>query len=173
MSSELCRLHRRSRPSGSSSRNSAYRVLALAEKPVDDTEADDDELETGLVFLGLQAMIDPPRAEVEEAIADCRRAGIRVVMATGDNLATARAIAEKIGFATERATTGSELDELSDEELAEATEQVDVFAGVKPRHFGLDPKSAEIMQRPPRSPEEPVSTITSPCRSSPSARSWP
>jgi Ca2+-transporting ATPase len=79
-------------------------------------------------------MIDPPRPEVPDAVADCRRAGIRVVMATGDNLETAKAIGAEIGFDPEGAMTGSEVADLSDEELEAVVREVEVFARVTPEH---------------------------------------
>ncbi|WP_136715511.1 cation-translocating P-type ATPase [Halorientalis salina] len=112
----------------------ALRVLGFARKTVPDAEAPDAEIESGMVFLGLQGMIDPPRREVEDAVADCRRAGIDVVMATGDNLATARAIGEQIGFDPDGAMTGGEFAALSEHERAEAVEDVEVFARAEPEH---------------------------------------
>jgi len=112
----------------------AFRVLACCFKDLDDAEADEEEMESGMTFLGLQGMIDPPRAEVPESIADCRRAGIRVVMMTGDNLATAKAIGREIGFDPDGAMTGPDLEDLSDEQLQEAAESTDIFARVSPRH---------------------------------------
>jgi P-type Ca2+ transporter type 2C len=113
---------------------SAFRVLGFAEKDIDDAGLDDDRLESGMVFLGLQAMIDPPRREVPGAISDCRQAGIRVIMVTGDNMATAKAIGEQIGFTPAGAMTGTDVDRLSDEEIREAVERVEIFARVSPRH---------------------------------------
>jgi Ca2+-transporting ATPase len=110
----------------------ALRVLGFASKSPVDPDANPDEIETGLTFLGLQGMIDPPREEVPGAVADCRRAGIRVVMATGDNVETAKAIGERIGFDPSGATTGSELAELSDEALRDRVESVEIFARVSP-----------------------------------------
>ncbi|WP_433634534.1 cation-translocating P-type ATPase [Halomicrococcus sp. NG-SE-24] len=112
----------------------ALRVLGFACRTVEDADADADAIENDLVFLGLQGMLDPPRSEVREAVADCRQAGIRVVMVTGDNLATATAIGEEIGFDPEGAMTGAEVAELSDPELAEAVRSVEVFARVEPEH---------------------------------------
>lgn len=112
----------------------ALRVLGFARKKVEDSGADPEELESSMVFLGLQGMIDPPREEVKEAVEDCRTAGIRVVMATGDNIETARAIGEQIGFNPEGAMTGNEVEEMSGEQLQERVKDVEVFARVSPEH---------------------------------------
>ena len=112
----------------------ALRVLGFARRVGVDPDADEETLEQGLVFLGLQGMLDPPRGEVADAVADCRSAGIRVVMVTGDNLATATAIGEQVGFDPEGAMTGPEVEALSDEELADVVEEVEVFARVAPDH---------------------------------------
>jgi len=112
----------------------ALRVLGFASKPVEDPSADAEQIEDGMVFLGLQGMLDPPRAEVEEAISDCRSAGIRTVLATGDNLTTAGAVGEQIGLDSEGALTGSDVSDQSDEELGRTIEDVDVFARVTPDH---------------------------------------
>ncbi|MDX1566223.1 MAG: cation-transporting P-type ATPase [Longimicrobiales bacterium] len=119
----------------------AYRVLGFARKEVDGASGapeggsgGEEEIETGMVFLGLQAMIDPPRSEVEEAVADCRSAGIRVVMVTGDNLETAKAVGEQVGFDPEGARTGSEVEQMGDEELSRVVEEVEIFARVAPDH---------------------------------------
>jgi Ca2+-transporting ATPase len=112
----------------------ALRVLGFARKRGVDPDASEADLETGLTFLGLQGMIDPARSEVPDAVADCRDAGIRVVMVTGDNLATAKAIGEEIGFDPEGALTGREVAAMSDAELQDAVEDVEVFARVAPEH---------------------------------------
>ena len=115
----------------------AYRVLGFARRDTDSTEvseAADDGIESGLTFLGLQAMIDPTRPEVPGAIDDCRGAGIRVVMVTGDNIETARAIASELGLHTEGARRGAEIDQLSDEDLQTLAAETDVFARVSPGH---------------------------------------
>jgi Ca2+-transporting ATPase len=112
----------------------ALRVLGFARKEVDDVEADEDEIESGMVFLGLQGMMDPARSEVKGAVDDCRNAGIGVVMATGDNIETAKAIGKNLGFDPEGAMTGQELDELSEEELEEKVTEVEIFARVSPEH---------------------------------------
>jgi len=110
-----------------------YRVLALAERalPADAT------LEEGrlprLTLLGLVGLVDPPRAEAVAAVAECRAAGIRVKMITGDHPGTARAIAAQLGLAeTRRVLTGRALDSLDDEALRAAAAEVDVFARTSP-----------------------------------------
>ena len=115
----------------------AYRVLGFACRFVEMAEAQeetDESLESGLNFLGLQALIDPVRPEVPAAIDDCRGAGIRVLMATGDNVETACAIAGELGLRTEGALTGSTLDAMSDSELDRSLAATDVFARVSPVH---------------------------------------
>ncbi|WP_038068934.1 cation-translocating P-type ATPase [Thermus scotoductus] len=97
-----------------------FRVLALAHG--------EGEKEEELSFLGFVLLLDPPRPEVPEAVAQVLKAGVRVVMVTGDHPATALAIARKVGIPAEVVATGEEIRELSDEELLE----VDVFARVKP-----------------------------------------
>jgi Ca2+-transporting ATPase len=89
-----------------------------------------------LVFAGLEGMMDPPRPEVIEAIAGCKRAGIRVVMITGDHAVTAVAIARKLGIGGEAALvlTGREIEAMGDEELHERVREVSVFARVSPQH---------------------------------------
>jgi Ca2+-transporting ATPase len=115
------------------------RVLALARKQRGATAAElgHDDVADGLTFLGLQAMIDPPRPEAIESVRMCRQAGIRVKMITGDHAITAMAIAEQIGLggdgeARRDALTGRELTELSDEALIGTVEQTPVFARVAP-----------------------------------------
>lgn len=90
----------------------------------------------GLTFVGLQAMIDPPRPEAIEAIKGCKRAGIRVVMITGDHAITAKAIGEMLGIGDERSEvlTGRDLERMSDEELFEKVKTVSIFARVSPEH---------------------------------------
>jgi magnesium-transporting ATPase (P-type) len=116
------------------------RVLAFAmsrHRDVADPDELADEEPVGLVFLGLQGMLDPPRAGVAEAIEGCRRAGQRVVMITGDHAATAAAVARDLGLAAEgedRVVTGHELDRLSDARLCEVIGDVSVFARTSPTH---------------------------------------
>ena len=112
----------------------ALRVLGFAHKKVDDLDAEDDEIESEMVFLGLQGMMDPAREEVNDAVEDCRTAGIGVIMATGDNIETAKAIGEELGFNPDGALTGNEIDELTEEELEEKVMDVEIFARVSPSH---------------------------------------
>ncbi len=116
----------------------ALRVLAVAKrdwasKPADNTP---EFLEQELVFLGLTGMIDPVRPEVKAAIEECRCAGIRAVMITGDHKDTAVAIAKELGIITDasQAITGAELDDISDEDLPEAVKKYGVYARVQPEH---------------------------------------
>jgi len=107
----------------------AYRLLDTLPEPL---SAD---LENGLVFVGLLAMIDPPRAEVREAIQLTRTAGIRTVMITGDHPLTAAEIARQLGISdNDRVVTGPQLDALSDEGLKAAVNDTRVFARVSPEH---------------------------------------
>lgn len=113
----------------------ALRVLGFAFKSEENyAELEEEELEEGLVFLGLQGMIDPPREEVKEAVEDCRQAGIEVVMVTGDNPTTAKAVGKEIGFYSERAVEGSQIENMSERELQRTLEEVDIFARVSPSH---------------------------------------
>jgi len=118
---------------------SALRVLAMAYRviPAQFEFIDTDQVESELVFVGLAGMIDPPRDEVKGAIEQCRRAGIRVVMITGDHKLTAIAIAKEIGLVEGNnfmVLTGAELDKMSDEELTKVVDKVPIFARVSPEH---------------------------------------
>ncbi|MBM2842903.1 MAG: Calcium-transporting ATPase 1, partial [Anaerolineales bacterium] len=95
-----------------------------------------EQVETGLTFVGLIGMIDPPRAAVPEALGRAQRAGIRTLMITGDYPSTARAIAEAIGLLRPGHTvrSGAELDTLDDAALADEVRRVDVYARVSPEH---------------------------------------
>lgn len=109
----------------------ALRVLAVAMKK----NAAPDDAERGLSFLGLVGMIDPPRPESKEAVERCERAGIRVVMITGDHPSTARAVAGELGILkTGRLATGTELDAMSPGDFARAAAEVEVYARVSPEH---------------------------------------
>ncbi|MCK5294865.1 MAG: HAD-IC family P-type ATPase, partial [Arcobacteraceae bacterium] len=83
---------------------------------------------------GLAGMADPPREEAKEAVRSCKQAGIRVVMITGDNKVTAESIAHQLDLPPGRAVTGTELREMSDEELSEQVDEISVFARIEPLH---------------------------------------
>ncbi|AUT01692.1 carbonate dehydratase [Nostoc sp. CENA543] len=117
--------------------NLGLRVLALAKKSVSATQdtLDHADIEQDLVFLGLQGMIDPPRAEAIKAVEACQSAGIQVKMITGDHAVTARAIAQRMGFNKNGevlAFTGSQLAQMEQSELVTAIEDGSVFARVAP-----------------------------------------
>jgi Ca2+-transporting ATPase len=113
-----------------------YRVLGLATRQKEDQPQDAQELEQNLIFVGLVAMIDPPRAEVADAIAKCHQAGIQVTMVTGDYGLTAEAIAQQIGLVDGKArvVTGEEMGHLSDAQLCQILQQKSglIFARVQP-----------------------------------------
>ncbi|MBL9050930.1 MAG: cation-transporting P-type ATPase [Tabrizicola sp.] len=111
------------------------RVLALAERPEAGEHIDTAMLDHSLTFLGLVGLIDPPRPEAIAAVAECRAAGIRVKMITGDHAGTAAAIAAQIGLANaHRVLTGADLDKLDDAQLALEVTDVDIFARTSPEH---------------------------------------
>ena len=116
----------------------ALRVLGAAFRPWDGVPADyeAETLEHDLVFIGFLGMIDPCRPEVYGAIRECREAGIRPIMITGDDIDTAVAIARDLGILTDdtRAITGSQLSEMSDEEFAKVFKEISVYARVQPEH---------------------------------------
>ena len=118
--------------------DNALRVLAVAYRTHDTlpSEYSPELLEKELVFIGLTGMIDPVRPEVIDAIEECRSAGIRPVMITGDHRDTAIAIATQIGIIWEakQAITGAQLNEISDEELQATIENYGVYARVQPEH---------------------------------------
>ena len=112
------------------------RVLGVGYRKFDKVRDLTTEDENDLVFLGLIAMMDPPRVESAEAVKDCISAGIRPIMITGDHKVTAAAIAKRIGILTDesQACEGSEIDGLSDEELKDFVEGISVYARVTPEH---------------------------------------
>ena len=113
------------------------RVIAVASRPVpqDQTVLNSSDLEGQLTLIGLIGLIDPPRAEAIEAVAECHAAGIRVKMITGDHAATARAIAGMIGLKNhEHVLTGTDLEVMDDAELAIAAIETDIFARTSPAH---------------------------------------
>ena len=117
--------------------NKALRVLGLSYKPLTAGYSTiPEELESDLIFVGLQAMIDPPREGAKEAIAKCKAAGIKTVVITGDHKFTALAVAKELGlFKTgDKVVSGDELDKLSDEKLNRIVEDIVIYARVSPEH---------------------------------------
>lgn len=118
--------------------NDALRVLAVAQRELPElpTKIEPETIETGLTLIGLVAMIDPARPEVQPAIERARHAGIRTIMVTGDYPDTARAIAREIGLLREggKVLRGADIEPMSAEELAAIVDDVDVFARVSPEH---------------------------------------
>ena len=111
------------------------RVLALAERAEASGRIDVAALESGLEFLGLVGLLDPPRPEAIAAVAECHAAGIRVKMITGDHAGTAAAIAAQIGLSNaNNVLTGADLDRLHDAQLAIEVASIDVFARTTPEH---------------------------------------
>ncbi|MGW9125969.1 calcium-translocating P-type ATPase, SERCA-type [Paenibacillus chitinolyticus] len=117
---------------------SALRVLGTAYRELKPTESceDHEDAERGLVFVGLAGMIDPPRREVREAMAKCRKAGIKTVMITGDHLTTAEAIAKQLGMlpAGGMCISGHQLAAMDDEALESKVDDIYVYARVSPEH---------------------------------------
>ncbi len=117
---------------------SALRVLAAAYRNIDSVPDNvcSATLETGLVFIGMAGIIDPPREEVKMSVEKCREAGIKPVMITGDHLVTASAIARSLDIMRggETAITGTQLDKLSDENLAHEVNNISVYARVSPEN---------------------------------------
>ena len=116
----------------------ALRVLAIGYKVMDQIpeEVTSETMENGLTLLGLVGMIDPPRPEARDAVALCRRAGIKPVMITGDHVVTASAIAKDLGILQpgDRAITGAQLDAMTEEELDQSVEHISVYARVSPEN---------------------------------------
>ncbi|KKB43949.1 Cation-transporting ATPase [Bacillus thermotolerans] len=114
----------------------ALRVIAIAYKPLqEESRANEStDVEEGMTFIGMQGMIDPPRPEVKKAIAECRQAGVKTIMITGDHKETAAAIAKDLGLANKSSQIldGQALSELSEEELEKAAEKTSVYARVSP-----------------------------------------
>jgi len=116
----------------------ALRVLAVAYKTIEKLpeEITSETLENDLTFMGLVGMIDPPRPEAKDAVAICRKAGIKPVMITGDHVVTASAIAKELGILEDGdlAITGAELDAMTDSELDQKVTQISVYARVSPEN---------------------------------------
>ncbi|TBR60417.1 magnesium-transporting ATPase [Westiellopsis prolifica IICB1] len=118
--------------------SNGLRVLGFAYKPLTEIppEGSDETSEQELVWLGLVGMLDAPRPEVRAAVQECREAGIRPIMITGDHQLTARAIATDLGIAQagDRALTGQELQRMSDQDLEQNVDLVSIYARVAPEH---------------------------------------
>ena len=116
----------------------ALRVLAFAYKEMDHMPSKEEmkTIESGLTFIGMVGMIDPPREEAKKAVEKCKHAGIKTVMITGDHKVTAVAIAKKLGILEneDEALTGLELDKISDEQLTKDIRKYSVYARVSPEH---------------------------------------
>ncbi len=116
----------------------ALRVLAFAYKEIDHMPSKEEmkTIESGLTFVGMVGMIDPPREEAKKAVEKCKHAGIKTVMITGDHKITAVAIAKKLGILEndDEALTGIELDKISDEQLEKDIRKYSVYARVSPEH---------------------------------------
>lgn len=116
----------------------ALRVLAMGKKEMEDIPAviTHESVENHIIFIGMVGMIDPPREEVKAAVAECRKAGIKPVMITGDHKITATAIARSLGILQEgdRALTGHDVQQMSDEELRQNASEISVYARVAPEH---------------------------------------
>jgi P-type Ca2+ transporter type 2C len=113
------------------------RLIAAAYREANDStdSIEHEDVEKDMVFLGLIGIIDPPRDEVYDAIKECKEAGIRVMMITGDHEITARAIAKDLGIDDgEKAISGAELEDMNDEELSGAAMEYNVFARTSPEH---------------------------------------
>lgn len=112
------------------------RVLAMAIKRMPNKEEIEHQDVHGLTFLGLQGMLDPPREEAIKAVEGCKRAGMKVLMVTGDNMETAISIARKMGIAgqKDKALSGYDLDKMADEELKKVIDKAKVYARVSPHH---------------------------------------
>ncbi|WP_424765869.1 calcium-translocating P-type ATPase, SERCA-type [Paenibacillus sp. sgz302251] len=131
-------LKRKCAEAGEEMAESALRVLGLAYRDLRAGDACETEgdVENNLVFVGLTGMIDPPRREVKEAIATCRRAGIKTVMITGDHRLTAEAIAAQLGIMPRGgiAMSGKQLEAMDDEQLDRLVDKIYVYARVSPEH---------------------------------------
>jgi P-type Ca2+ transporter type 2C len=113
-----------------------YRVLALAFKDHESKKLDLAEVEKDLIFVGLVSIRDPPEPSALESIELCKKAGIKIVMITGDNPHTAKAVAEELNIFSkgQRIISGEELDALTDEEYLEIVDKIVVYARVTPKH---------------------------------------
>lgn len=126
------------RKANTSLAENALRVLSMAGKVIDrlPEKIHPESLETGLTFVGMMGMIDPPRPEVKVAVEKCREAGIKPVMITGDHQITAVAIARQLGIMQDddKALSGSDVEKMSDDELLQNVHSIAVYARVSPEH---------------------------------------
>ncbi|WP_408954682.1 HAD-IC family P-type ATPase [Natroniella sp. ANB-PHB2] len=117
--------------------NKALRVMGFACKKLDYKPTTDHMIEEGLTFIGLTGMIDPPRSKVKDAIKQCRQAGIKVIMITGDHKRTAKAIGKKLNLfdptKNEQVLTGQQLNNLSKQQLTEKIDRISIFARTSPQ----------------------------------------
>ncbi|EKN66374.1 P-type HAD superfamily ATPase [Neobacillus bataviensis LMG 21833] len=130
--------HEKVQESINSLASQALRTIAIAFKPIPANTVilSEQEAEKKLTFIGVQGMIDPPRPEVKAAVKECKEAGIKTVMITGDHIITAKAIASQLGILTRKSKVldGKALSGMSVEELEEVVDDVSVFARVSPEH---------------------------------------
>jgi P-type Ca2+ transporter type 2C len=113
------------------SAKNAFRTIGIAYKKSKSSKTIG---EKDLIYLGFASMEDPPREEVKSALEQCKTAGIKVKMITGDNKETAISIAKQIGFTCNKVLEGNEIDNLTDDELSKIVESINIFARVKPEH---------------------------------------
>ncbi len=112
-------------------RNLGFAYKELSESEYHEQEKDQQKLESGFTFVGIQGMIDPPRVEVKPLVETCQNSGIRVIMITGDHVATATAVANQIGIVGD-GLTGEDLDKMDDRAFTDAVETVNIYARVNP-----------------------------------------
>lgn len=114
----------------------ALRVIAVCYKDITNIPSNYNNIESNLTFCGLICMIDPPRPQVKSAVSECKKAGIKPVMITGDYISTAKAIAKDLNImgGNDKAITGNALDNISDEQLSKDIYNYSVFARVSPQH---------------------------------------
>lgn len=111
---------------------SAYRVLGFAYKEIDDN---DKQTEKDLIWIGLEAMVDPPHTEIVDTLKNCQTAGIRVIMITGDNPITAKAIADTIGLKSEGVLEGKDIEKMTVRDVQNSLdENINIFARTTPMH---------------------------------------